>query len=288
MIRHAPSIGLGLGLSLRGYGVGEASSLDSDVLAFAAESGATDLTGLNNLIIYLKGEGLYNDFVIYPYKSAQNAGSGATVYGLGGWTTNDIATTNSPTWAATGMDFTVAGSYGVSDLTGFQSLSVGCAFTRMKPQAAATVDGTNYTRWWFGDVGANKFLGSASSTGSFPGETYSTFQTPSSGDQGRAASSTASWSANEDFCEVCEFGTFGSGAAVYKNKTAFTMDITQSNQVFTPSAIGYVTNDDVYVSATFNTTAVAGLTGEYIASAFCKVSMTTLQRETITDYINAL
>ena len=270
--------------------LGSVSALDSDVLAFAAESGATDLTGLNNLIIYLKGEGLYSDFVIYPYKSAQNAGSGATVYGLGGWTTNDIATTNSPTWAATGMDFTVAGSYGVSSLTGFQSLSVGCVFTRMKPQAAATVDGTNYIRWWFGDAvgGVSRFLASASNTGSFAGEAYSTFQQVTSGNVGRTGSSTASWSANEDFCEVCEFGTFGSGAAVYKNKTAFTMDITLASQVFTPSAIGYTANDNVYVSSSYNASPSAVLTGEYIASAFCKVSMTTLQRETITDYINAL
>jgi hypothetical protein len=261
---------------------------DADVLAFAAESGATDLDGLNNLVVYLKGQGLYSDFVVYPYKSAQNAGSGSTVYGLGGWTTNDIATVSSPTWATTGMDFTVAGSSASVTLTGFQSLSVGCVFTRMAPQAAATADGTAYIRWWFGDVVVNKFLGSGASTGSVAGEAYTTFQTPSVGDQGRTGSSTASWSAGEDFTEVCEFGAFGSGAAVYKNKAAFVMGLTIDNQVFTPAVTTYATDDVIYISGLNSGGVAAELVGEYIASAFCKVSLTLAQRESITDFINAL
>src|SRR6056297_2999065 len=70
--------------------------IEPEVQAFAAESGATDLTGLNTLTRYLKQEGLYDNFVIYPMKSAQNAGSGATVYGLGGLNTNDMTLVNSP------------------------------------------------------------------------------------------------------------------------------------------------------------------------------------------------
>ncbi len=77
---------------------------DPDVLAFAAESGATDLTGLDNLVTYLKGEGLYDDFVIYPMKSAQNAGSGSTVYSLGGLTDNDLTIQGGAAWDANGFD----------------------------------------------------------------------------------------------------------------------------------------------------------------------------------------
>jgi len=288
MIRHAPSIGLGLGISLRSSAQ-LVTGIDSDVQAFATESGATDLTGLNDLVVYLKGQGLYSDFVIYPMIAAQNAGSGSTVYGLGGWTTNDIATTNSPTWSAGGVDFEVAGSTGSVTLTGLQSLSAGLVFTRFKPRLASSIDAASSSyRWWFGSTAGTMYLSSAAATGSFTGETYVTLQEQAAGGNDRTSSSSASWSAGEDFCEVCEFGTFGSGAAVYKDKTAFAMDHTAvGSQNFSPAGTGY-TADDIMGISTIQSAGTAELTGEYVASAFCKVALTTLQRETLTDYINAL
>ena len=94
-----PSLGLGLGLHRAA-----SSFLDPDVQAFKEESGATDLSGLNALVKYLKSEGLYNNFVIYPMQSAQNAGSGSTVYSLGGKTDNDLTIQGGAAWDANGFD----------------------------------------------------------------------------------------------------------------------------------------------------------------------------------------
>ena len=100
-----PTIGLGLGLTK-----GVRPLLDADVKAFKEESGATSVGGLNNLVRYLKSESLYDNFVIYPMKSAQNAGSGSTVYGLGGLTSNNMTLVNSPTWGSGGVTFASASS----------------------------------------------------------------------------------------------------------------------------------------------------------------------------------
>jgi len=118
------------------------AGLDSDVQAFETESGATDLTGLNNLVVYLKGEGLYSNFVIYPMKSAQNAGSGSTVYSLGGITTNDMTLVNSPTWGASGLAFNGTTQAGrVSDYTGGGSFTLFARVSNQTEPASVQGDG---------------------------------------------------------------------------------------------------------------------------------------------------
>jgi len=87
-------------------------SLDADVLAFAAASGATDLAALDALTRYVKAEELWDNFRAYPMKSTQNAGSGATVYGLGGLTANNMTLVNAPSWGAGGINFAGTTQYG--------------------------------------------------------------------------------------------------------------------------------------------------------------------------------
>ena len=88
---------------------------DTDVLAFAAASGAVsipDLLKIEDLVDYLKAQSLWDYARFYPMKSAQNAGSGSTVYGLGGLTSNNMTLVNSPTWGSDGLTFDGSTQYG--------------------------------------------------------------------------------------------------------------------------------------------------------------------------------
>lgn len=277
------NLSLSFALSSRLFGSG-AAPVDPDLAAFITATGATNTESLSDLVTYLKAENLWTSSRIYPMRSDQNKGSGATVYGLGGLTSNNLSLVNSPTWGASDIDFTVANSYGVASIPAFNNLTQGLVITRFKLAQAATVDGDIKYRWYHGSGVDQRFIGSVSNTGLLTGETYSTLQTIP-GSNGRTGSSTASWAANEDFTEVCKFGTFPSSAAVYKNKTAFVMDRTASIQTFTPASIGYTANSNVYLSANNNSPSQVG---KYTAWGVIGAAVTDTQRETITDLINAL
>lgn len=83
---------------------------DSDVAAFQKSSGATQVGPILALVDYLKAESLWDYARFYPMKSAQNAGSGSTVYGLGGLTSNNMTLYNSPTWGSGGLTFDAGSS----------------------------------------------------------------------------------------------------------------------------------------------------------------------------------
>jgi hypothetical protein len=262
-----------------------APTMDRAVQEFRFRSGAKNTYWIDQLVKYVKAQGLWDAFRIYPMQYRTNAQTGSVCYGLGGLTSNEMTLVNGPTWGA-GIDFTVATSYAKVTIPGFKSLTDGLVFTRFEPQAASSADGTTYNRWWFGDLVATRYLASSTSTASLSGEKYTSFQ--NNGATGRTGSSGASWTAGEDFTEVCEFGTFGSGAAVYKNKTAFAMNSSVGSQVFTPNATGYVADDEIVLSAIKNAGISANLTGVYKAYAVITGTVTDTQRETITDYINLI
>lgn len=84
--------------------------LDVDTLAFAARvktgSGKTilpeNLKQINKFIIGTKKLGLWNTMVCWPMRSIHNAGTGSTVYSLGGLGTYNGTMTNSPVWSSDG------------------------------------------------------------------------------------------------------------------------------------------------------------------------------------------
>jgi hypothetical protein len=84
--------------------------LDADALAFGATSGATDIRPLSNLARGIKNLGLWSNFASWPQKSAQNAGTGATVFMLGGASAGSGTLVNGPTWGASGIAYTSASS----------------------------------------------------------------------------------------------------------------------------------------------------------------------------------
>jgi hypothetical protein len=120
-----------------------------ETYAFAAASGATDLQPLDNLFRYVIGAGLWSNFRIYPQKSAQNAGSGSTVFGAGALTSNNGTLIGSPTWGAGGITFNTSTQLmRISDFLGTATLTVW-----VRRNGALANGGTVFAEW---DLGTNE------------------------------------------------------------------------------------------------------------------------------------
>jgi len=84
--------------------------LDVDTIAFATRvkvgSGKTilpvNLKQINKFIVGIKKLGLWDTMVCYPMRSLHNAGTGSTVYSLGGLGVFDGTMVNSPSWQSDG------------------------------------------------------------------------------------------------------------------------------------------------------------------------------------------
>jgi hypothetical protein len=108
---------LGLGLRL---GSGTFAGYDADAAAYFNRATVTDATAkqqINAFIVGVKSLGLWNSMVCWPLRSAQNKGSGTTVYSLGGYGTYD-GTSTGTTWSADGAVFPNNSSYNFVN-TGF-------------------------------------------------------------------------------------------------------------------------------------------------------------------------
>lgn len=85
--------------------------LDKDTIAFAnrvyAGSGVkifgTPLKQLNKFVVGIKRMGLWNSMVCWPMRSIHNAGTGSTVYSLGGLGVYNGTMVNGPTWSDSGI-----------------------------------------------------------------------------------------------------------------------------------------------------------------------------------------
>jgi hypothetical protein len=85
-------------------------SVDPDVAAYVATSGATDVAAVSAFVKGVKDLGLWEDMVCWPLRSTQNAGTGTTAYSLGGLGTHNGTLVNGPTWGADGITFANASS----------------------------------------------------------------------------------------------------------------------------------------------------------------------------------
>lgn len=114
-------------------GVVRGAGFDADTLAFALASGATSLGPLDAFVRGLKSAGLWGFIRSWPMLPGQNAGSGATVYGLGGLNGVNGNLTGSPAWNAGGVELLSASSQRMdAAISSFNSrYSVGAAVTMM-------------------------------------------------------------------------------------------------------------------------------------------------------------
>jgi len=261
------------------------ATLDPDVAAFRAASGATNVTGLNRLAVYLKGQSLWDYARFYPMKSSQNAGSGSTVYGLGGLTSSNMTLVNSPTWGSDGVTFTSASTqYGnLGDVFDGGAMAVfgRVAFTA-EPTLQESLVGVYAS-------GANKRSFIVSRLGNVSGDPFR-FLASTDGVASSDYRSSAYVSSTDMECIVATVSDSGS-VSLYQDK--------QSRSISLYGGIALTTapyNSDlpVFFSAYNSGGADVPLNfSDLIANSLlfmsgAGLSLTTTQRETITDLINAL
>jgi hypothetical protein len=216
---------LGLGLRL---GSGTFAGFDADAAAYFDRAGVTDATAKAQINAFVKGVkalGLYNNMVSWPLRSAQNRGSGTTVYSLGGyginngtmvgtlsWGTNGIIYPNDSTFKHIDTPFTMAfdssnSSFAVGALTATSSTNrryIGASQLAASPLTANVPSNTtlllNINAWSEGvntnvaisgapELNTFNWLGTSwnyvTETNNFNGQCNSTF-----GTQSRASSAT--------------------------------------------------------------------------------------------------
>lgn len=264
------------------------SGLDADVAAFISATGATDTTGINNLVTYLKAQGLWNDVRFFPFKSAQNHGSGTAVRGLGGWTSNNITLVNGPTWGAAGVTFDAVNDRGEVTMTGLPSLHELFIFDRQNPSSASSPDTQRWGVFYAGDQSTNRGIFVNSNTGAVSGETFVIADDATVADVRRAGTTAAAWTAGASTQMVARFSQTGFG--IWQSKTSRAITLTSGTQDFRPSQAGIATSL-VHLNAFCNLSGptYSGFTATTrVCLLLCKTTLTTPQREAITDYLDAL
>ncbi len=261
--------------------------MDADVLAFRTVSGATDVTIANQLAKYLKAQSLWPSCRFFPFKAAQNKGSGTTVYGLGGWTSNDVTLVNGPVWGANGVAFDAVDDRGTWDGTGIATLSELYSFDVQIPTGASLADTARYGVLSVGSNGANTIVYMNIVASAIYQETIA-FGVTANADVRRAGSSTPSWSAGDRTQIISRLAQTGS--AMWKSKSAATLDKKSGTQDFRPSQSGWTSGSILNINCSDNG---GGNYANFVATTrvallFCKTSLTQSQRETITDYLDAL
>lgn len=257
---------------------------DADVAAFQQASNAADVTGILDLVDYLKTESLWDYARFYPMKSSQNAGSGSTVYGLGGLTSNNMTLVNSPTWGSDGVTFDGSTQHGnVGDIFDGGDLAVFARVAFASDVAAATEAITGTYR---GDVNQRSFL--LARQGADAGDPLAVHR--SSDGTGAAAErfdAVDSVPTTADQCYVAQW-LASDDRFIWQDKTLRGLTLSSgSNQTST-----YNSNQEVFFAAAKQSASASshsplqGVGLLYIAGAAS--APTTTQRETITDLINAL
>jgi len=109
-------------------GLSRISGFDADAAAYFDRAGVTDATAktqINSFVVGVKALNLYNNMVVWPLRSAQNAGTGTTAYSLGGFGTFNGTLNSGPTWGTDGITFDGTDDYISTTLTsGFSAVSV--------------------------------------------------------------------------------------------------------------------------------------------------------------------
>jgi len=240
---------------------GARSSYDADTAVFltkvyvgsGARIGALPARKIAKTIADIKASGLWSTALFAPLKLSENAGTGSVVYTIGGWTTNNIALANAPTWGATGIDFGSSNTtkYGTISISGFYSISTTVTlFARILPSAASS-NNSGYGRIVsYGrespDLHIAMFGGN---TAVFANENFTFWKVPGNDTSSLrlgTSQSAMTWNAGEDFVQVV--GTGSGGTTLYKNTAFITFDLTNgmtSSTDVSPATLGYTANNEL-------------------------------------------
>jgi hypothetical protein len=250
-----------------------------ETLAYATASGATDLVPLNNLFGYIISESLWNNFRIYPQKSAQNAGSGSTVFGAGALTSNNGTLIGSPTRGADGITFNTSTQLmRIADFLGSETLTVWIR------RNGSILNGTSAINQV--DTGANqRSWGLNESTPVADGIALTRSSTGALADQ-EIYRSSANQFPTSDSCIVAQWIDGGARFCWVNNASVDVTTLTSgTNQTSRLNS-----SADITQNARLNNNSPDGfMGGQYTALCFLAgPTPTTTQRETITNLINAL
>jgi hypothetical protein len=256
---------------------------DSDVAAFQKASGAAQVGPLLALVDYLKSQSLWDYARFYPMKSAQNAGSGSTVYGLGGLTSNNMTLVNSPTWGSDGVTFNGSTQYGNcgrlfngGNITAFTSVRY-----LSEPAATATIFGQ-----YSSSINERSFAaGVAGAEAGDPLRLYRFSTGPASPFEIKDALGVPYPSTSQKTI-VAQWAGANVGFWIDNESKALTL------AAGTQLSSAYNANQPVFFGAS-NDNGSGGLHANIESSAFLFLTgtgtaPTDTQRETITDLINAL
>lgn len=242
-------------------------------------TGATDIKKIDYLARQVWSEGLWPNFRIYPQKSTQNASSGTTQYGLGGLTANHMTLVGSPTRGTTGLTLNGTSQYGhITDFLGTETLTIfgRVALTTVTPSGDSYIFG-QYNAGAANDRSVAHYL---TSTGEL--------RLPRSSDgtttNFEIYSTAASTATTNDTCNVCQW-IAGGGRSLWLNKTSQSISlVTGSAQTNKKNSAADITMGCLLING--SPSLYTG--GVYKALAFATGTITTAQRELITDLINAL
>jgi hypothetical protein len=106
---------------------------DTDADNYFQRASVNDVIGRSEVCWFVRGIkslGLWQNMVSWPLRSYQNAGTGSTVYSLGGGGISNGTMVNSPTWGIDGITFSATSSQTKTDTLGlpptpFSSIVVG-------------------------------------------------------------------------------------------------------------------------------------------------------------------
>jgi hypothetical protein len=253
--------------------------LDPLTSAFAAASGATSLSGIDALIKYCRAQSLLDSVRLYTFKSAQNAGTGSTLYGVGSLTAENMTLVGSPSWASGAMAFNGSSQYwSVADFIGSETLTV---FSRASFEVmnAANTE-TLITQY---DTGANKRSWMVDRRS---GSSLATVRRSSDGTALNSETFDSNYTvAGSDVCYVAQW-VAGGGRSLWINKSGASLALGLGNAQTTRF------NSDAVISgfALFNS-GTPGTYGKGSQTAVLIIAGPTpadAQREALTDLINAL
>ena len=256
---------------------------DADVAAFQKASDAADVTGIMDLVDYLKGQSLWDYARFYPMKSSQNAGSGSTVYGLGGRNSINMTLVNSPTWGSDGVTFNGSTQYGDCG-----RLFNGCNITAFA--SLRYLSAVETTAVWFGQYSGtlNQRSFAAAVAGAEAALPIRLYRFPNGTSSPLEVYDALSASYPTSSQQVLTVSWDGSDVGLWIEKESQTLTLSLG----TPQSSFYNANQSVFFAGS-NDNGSLGLPSNIESSAFLfltgtGVAPTTTQRETITDLINAL
>lgn len=252
-----------------------APTMDRAVQEYRFRSGAKNTYWLDQLVKYVKVQGLWDAFRLYPMQYRTNAQTGSVCYGLGGLTANEMQFINGVGWTENGATFASASSqYGsIPDFLGSETVT--CLLrTTVGALSAGNALISQY------DTGANdrSWIYYKSTLGNEMWLAISDNGT----DLARYGGGDSS--ASTDVCHVVKYGSDGS-VQNYLDKTEQTLSI----NLGTARSSRNDSSVSVLLSAfqsSGSATSFANQTAK--ALAFLTGTVTTTQRETITDLINEL